>query len=343
MTVPVPAGVTVRRATPTDVDGIVSVLWDVGTEGRWIGTEVPFDRAARTATVAERLGRPGDLCLVAKVGAEVVGYLVLGIAPYGAAELGMALLSPWRGMGIGRVLLADAIDWARAAGALKVALEVWPGNDAALALYRRMGFVEEGRKRHHYRRRTGEVWDSILMGLRLDGSPWTVRPASDDDGWELVALVAACWSEYPGCVMDPHGECPDLLAPATALAGKGGAIWVAEGPGDEVIASVALAPAAGQSAELQKLYVSRRWRRRGLATHLMGVAEAEARRRGAGTIELWSDTRFLPAHRLYRARGYRETGVTRDLHDLSSSLEAHFSKDLSGLPSAISPPRAGGV
>jgi GNAT superfamily N-acetyltransferase len=328
LSVPAPAGVAIRRATSADVDGIVSVLWDVGAEGRWIGTEVPFDRVARAAAVAERLVGPDDLWLVADVDANVVGHLVLGIAPYGTAELGMALLPPWRGVGIGSALLAQGVDWARDAGALKIALELWPGNDAALALYRRMGFVEEGRKRRHYRRRSGEVWDSILMGLRLDGPPWSVRPATDDDGWDLVALVAACWSEYPGCVMDPHGECADLLAPATALAGNGGAIWVAEGPGDEVIASVALGPPAARTAELQKLYVGRRWRRRGLATHLMGVAETEARRRGATGIELWSDSRFVHAHGLYGARGYKATGASRELGDLSSSVEMHFTRAL---------------
>jgi ribosomal protein S18 acetylase RimI-like enzyme len=48
-----------------------------------------------------------------------------------------------------------------------MALEVWPDNTAALHLYRRAGFVEEGRKLLHYRRRNGELWDSVLMGLRL--------------------------------------------------------------------------------------------------------------------------------------------------------------------------------
>jgi RimJ/RimL family protein N-acetyltransferase len=46
-------------------------------------------------------------------------------------------------------------------------LEVWPHNTAAIALYRRVGFVEEGRKRRHYRRRNGELWDAVLMGMEL--------------------------------------------------------------------------------------------------------------------------------------------------------------------------------
>jgi RimJ/RimL family protein N-acetyltransferase len=57
-----------------------------------------------------------------------------------------------------------------------VALQVWPHNHAARALYRRFGFADEGLLRRHYRRRNGELWDAVVMGLVLDesspGSPF---------------------------------------------------------------------------------------------------------------------------------------------------------------------------
>jgi ribosomal protein S18 acetylase RimI-like enzyme len=40
-------------------------------------------------------------------------------------------------------------------------------NAAAIGLYRRFGFVEEGRRVAQYRRSSGELWDSIVMGLLL--------------------------------------------------------------------------------------------------------------------------------------------------------------------------------
>jgi ribosomal protein S18 acetylase RimI-like enzyme len=48
-----------------------------------------------------------------------------------------------------------------------MSLEVWPHNEAAIALYQKVGFVEEGRKVRHYRRANGEIWDAILMGRPL--------------------------------------------------------------------------------------------------------------------------------------------------------------------------------
>jgi RimJ/RimL family protein N-acetyltransferase len=96
---------------------------------------------------------------------RVVGTIGLHLANYGVAELGMALLDGYRGQGLGTRLLQAGIDWAKDAGAHKMALQVWPHNAHAIALYEKLGFVEEGRLRRHYRRRNGELWDAVVMGL----------------------------------------------------------------------------------------------------------------------------------------------------------------------------------
>ncbi|MGH9178809.1 MAG: GNAT family N-acetyltransferase, partial [Acidimicrobiales bacterium] len=97
-----------------------------------------------------------------------VGHIGLSLRPWGVADLGMLVAAGWRGQGVGAALMRSGLDWAREAGAHKIALQVWPHNEAALALYRKFGFVEEGRLRRHYRRRDGELWDAVLMGLLLD-------------------------------------------------------------------------------------------------------------------------------------------------------------------------------
>jgi hypothetical protein len=73
-----------------------------------------------------------------------------------------------RGQGIGGRLLDDSLRWARESGLHKVDLGVWPHNTAAIALYRSRGFTIEGRRRRHYRRANGELWDVVTMGLVLD-------------------------------------------------------------------------------------------------------------------------------------------------------------------------------
>jgi len=58
-------------------------------------------------------------------------------------------------------------DLARAQGMHKLSLGVFPHNAAAIALYRKFGFVDEGRRVKHIRRSNGELWDLVDMGLHL--------------------------------------------------------------------------------------------------------------------------------------------------------------------------------
>jgi RimJ/RimL family protein N-acetyltransferase len=118
--------------------------------------------------MVEDVEREDAIVLVAETGGQVVGELGLHLARYGVADLGMAVAAGWRGRGIGSALLAEAIDQAGKAGAHKIALQVWPHNTAAIALYERFGFQREGYLTRHYRRRSGELWDAVVMGLRLD-------------------------------------------------------------------------------------------------------------------------------------------------------------------------------
>lgn len=153
-----------------------------------------------------------------------------------------------------------------------------------------------------------------------------VRDARDTDADGLIALIEACYSEYPGCVLDVDGEAPELRGIATAHAEKGGRFWVAESDG-AIVGSVGLVPGDG-AFELKKLYVTKEARRLGIGRRLVSLVEVEAMSRGARAIELWSDTRFEDAHRLYERCGYTRLPETRELHDKSASVEYHFRKEL---------------
>ncbi|MGI6514727.1 MAG: ribosomal protein S18-alanine N-acetyltransferase [Syntrophomonadaceae bacterium] len=69
-----------------------------------------------------------------------------------------------RGRRIGELLLANIMALASANGAVVVTLEVRPSNDAALSLYRRMGFEEKGHRRGYYLD-NGE--DALIMVKKL--------------------------------------------------------------------------------------------------------------------------------------------------------------------------------
>ena len=141
---------------------MAEVFAAVAEERDGIATEPPVDVDARSAAFAASIGG----ALVAVADCKIVGALHVE-SRRGVGEIAMLVEKEWRRRGVGSALLNVAIERARRDGLHKLSLEVFPHNAAGLALYRKCGFVEEGRRVKHYRRATGELWDSIVMGLLL--------------------------------------------------------------------------------------------------------------------------------------------------------------------------------
>jgi RimJ/RimL family protein N-acetyltransferase len=156
-------GASFRIRPVCDADRLpLAVLFAAVAEERdGIASEPPIDVEARAASWRIDGG------FVAVAGTEIVGCLDVEPSRHGFGEIGMLVARDWRGRGVGSALLAAAIEWARERGLHKLSLAVFPHNAAAIALYRKFGFVEEGRRIAHYRRASGELWDAIEMGLLL--------------------------------------------------------------------------------------------------------------------------------------------------------------------------------
>ena len=93
---------------------------------------------------------------------SVVGGSGLG---NGVAEIeSIAVREDARRRGIGRSLCLQAIYWSQTAGAQSLQLEVRSASVAALALYRSLGFVEQGRRTGYY---ANPKDDAVLMALAL--------------------------------------------------------------------------------------------------------------------------------------------------------------------------------
>jgi N-acetylglutamate synthase-like GNAT family acetyltransferase len=155
-----------------------------------------------------------------------------------------------------------------------------------------------------------------------------IRLARDDDAQDLFGLLSLCFAEYPGCYVDPHDDLPDLLRAGSSFERKGGAFWVVEDERGRVCACAALDFPETGAGELHRLYVRPDRRGRGLGGELVRLVEDHARRKGANRMLFWSDTRFTDAHRLYDRRGYARTGQTRNLGDVSNTVEYRFEKAL---------------
>ena len=156
-----------------------------------------------------------------------------------------------------------------------------------------------------------------------------VRPATDDDAKQIIELINEVYSEYQGCVLLVDEEEPELRAPATAYYKLGGKFWVAT-CGDHLCGTVAITPTdAPHVARLNKLYVSPSARGRGIGEAFCNLVERTARDdMSADMMMLFTDSRFLNAHRLYERLGYtRQPGLVHRA-DASKSVEHVYTKRL---------------
>ncbi len=153
--------ISVRPAEDGDRRSLALLLAAVAEERDGIAAEPPIDveKLATSWTI--------DATVVAVAEGVIVGEVHVDPSWMGFGEIGMMVAADWRGRGVGTALVAAAVEWARARGLHKLALSVFPHNDVAIALYRKFGFVEEGRLVQHVRRADGELWDLIEMGLLL--------------------------------------------------------------------------------------------------------------------------------------------------------------------------------
>lgn len=155
-------------------------------------------------------------------------------------------------------------------------------------------------------------------------NPPQPRPTVPEDVPGILSLIAGVYTEY-GCVLDAEREEQHLLAPGPYFRSRGGEFWVVEE--DDIIRATAGVMLLEDAGELKSLYVHPTLRRHGWGRRLTELAIEHARRNLKAKMVLWSDTRFLAAHRLYRSMGFIEMG-TRDLHDSNNSIEYGFELSL---------------
>lgn len=281
----------------------------------------------RNAVFVTELGVPAEvdrdgkddhaLHAVALSGGEVVATGRLVVAGDGGEIARIAVLQSWRRQGVGTRILRQLENVAHGRGLSTVELHA---PVKAQDFYVGAGYEIVGDAFG------GPEFERVLLRKPLP----VRREVRDSDSAGLIDLIGGCFAEYPGCVLDVDAEEPWLRAPAAAFTELGGRMWVEAlgGPDGPIVASIALKPSGPGVVELKSLYVSASARRSGLGRSLVTLVEDDARGRGATAIHLWTDTRFVDAHRLYERHGYVRQPETRALNDLSETVEYHYYKDI---------------
>jgi RimJ/RimL family protein N-acetyltransferase len=162
----------VRPAEPGDASRLVDLAREVGAEEEgWLITGGEWRSPGEERRYLRWLRHHSDAAVfVAEENGAIIGRLSIARDAHPASEhvadLGLMVAREFRRRGVGTALMEEAEHWARDLGVRKLELHVFPHNEAAIALYKGLGYEQEGFRRRHYRRR-GELLDAILMAKDL--------------------------------------------------------------------------------------------------------------------------------------------------------------------------------
>jgi ribosomal-protein-alanine N-acetyltransferase len=150
----------VRRAELADMQAIMAIERQSLEAPHW-------SESVWKETLTDLLpGSPYRVTFLAESVGRVLGFVVVSCV-VGLAELeSVAVEIGARRQGIGRVLCIAAMSWARERAATVIGLEVRASSEAALALYRSLGFTESGTRQMYYR---DPIEHAVIMSARLAG------------------------------------------------------------------------------------------------------------------------------------------------------------------------------
>ncbi|MDQ6684933.1 MAG: GNAT family N-acetyltransferase [Pseudomonadota bacterium] len=178
--------ITIRRACVADAAVISRAMSDPAIFPGLM--QMPYGSEEFWESRLRELLTPGkvDVMLVAERGGELVGSC--GLHPAGSQQrrrhammLGISVAREAQRSGVGTAMMQALCDYAdHWMGALRLELTVFADNVAAIALYRKFGFVTEGRLRG-YAMRAGRYEDALTMA-RIHPAPPAIAVAPPDAG-----------------------------------------------------------------------------------------------------------------------------------------------------------------
>lgn len=162
---------TIRTAQPTDAAALLAYIRPIAEETEFFvlePDEFPATEEKERQWVQDHLDSSGKILLLAEASGTIIGNVSFEnggsrrIAHRGT--LGIAVVEGWRGRGVGTALLETLLEWAAASTIIeKVCLEVFATNGKAIRLYKKLGFVEEGRRERDIKFGPGRHVDTLAM------------------------------------------------------------------------------------------------------------------------------------------------------------------------------------
>ncbi len=143
--------VTVRSIRWEDLDDCLDFINSLVDEGSDIAMETRVSRIEEAEWLGKRLAsiEKGELVdVVAEVDGKMIANAEVGRRRGNMShvgDLGIGVRAEYRGIGVGTMLMNALVEESRKMGLKLLVLSVFDSNKIAIGLYRKIGFVENGR------------------------------------------------------------------------------------------------------------------------------------------------------------------------------------------------------
>jgi ribosomal-protein-alanine N-acetyltransferase len=145
--------ITFRQMTLDDIDDVVKIEHASFT--------LPW---SREAFYNELIHNNYSNYIVMEYNGQIIGYCGMWIVIDEAHITNVAVLPEFRGKKLGEALMRKVMETAKELGAKTMTLEVRVSNHVAQSLYRKLGFLNGGIRKHYY---TDNQEDALVMWVNL--------------------------------------------------------------------------------------------------------------------------------------------------------------------------------
>lgn len=302
--------VEIRKAIASEAEAILNYCKVVGAES----DDLTFGAEGVSIAIEEEreylesiLHSNKQLYLVAADGSEIVDTAVFSSFTKARlahrAEISISVRKSMWGNHIGTRFMEKIIDFAKnTAGTEIISLEVRSNNERAIALYQKFGFQKIGTF-DSFMKIGGNYVSCDIMTLSLTKNPVGITIVEWEDRFaqDFITLSIEWLEKY---VRVEAADEEILYHPHESILNDGGMIFFANSEGVNV-GTVSMIKLDGNIFELAKLAVIESCKGKHIGNMLMERSISFAKEKGADIIILFTNSKLLPAIRLYEKYGFQ--------------------------------------
>ncbi len=165
--------IVIREAKPSDSKGFIGCIKSYLKSNFIPLTPEEFNLIIEEQErwISKFINGKNDLLLVAEHSGQIIGDIDLTIYHRSMLShtgfIGMGIHEDWQNQGIGTILMDKTIEWSDSRAEIEILwLQVFGNNEKGISIYKKYGFIEDGRQKDFIKNLDGEYIDNVITTRR---------------------------------------------------------------------------------------------------------------------------------------------------------------------------------